>query len=59
MSNPQDTHASVPEELLVYESGNGDSWYLCEDPAVCLPSSTLQIFKQADASPTRRSRVSS
>jgi hypothetical protein len=33
MSNPQDTHASVPEELLVYESGNGDSWYLCEDPA--------------------------
>jgi hypothetical protein len=32
MSNPQDTHASVPEELLVYESGNGDSWYLCEDP---------------------------
>ena len=30
MSSPQDTHASVPEELLIYESDNGDSWYLCE-----------------------------
>jgi len=33
MSGLQDTHASVPEELLIYTSENGDSWYLCEDPA--------------------------
>ena len=36
MSNPQDTHASVPKELLVYESTNGDNWYLVEDPATGL-----------------------
>jgi hypothetical protein len=33
MSNKEDTHVSVPEELLVYVSANGDTWYLCEDPS--------------------------
>jgi hypothetical protein len=43
---PQDTHVSVPEELLVYASGNGDTWSLCENPSTGLPavkhSSNLQ-----------------
>jgi hypothetical protein len=38
LSNPQDTHASVPKELLVYESSNGDTWYLCENPPTGLPA---------------------
>lgn len=38
MSSPQDTHTSVPDELLVYESSNGDAWRLCEDPATGLPA---------------------
>ncbi len=33
MSSPQETHGSVPHELLIYEGGNGDSWYLCEGAA--------------------------
>ena len=37
MSNPE-THASVPEELLVHESTNGDIWYLCENPSTGLPA---------------------
>ena len=38
MPNPQDTHVSVPEELLVYESCNGDIWSLCENPSTGLPA---------------------
>src|ERR1700733_397781 len=38
LSNAQDTHASVPEELLVYESSNGDTWSLCENPSTGLPA---------------------
>jgi hypothetical protein len=38
MSTQQDTHASVPRDLLVYESSNGDTWYLCEDTATGLPT---------------------
>lgn len=34
----QDTHASMPRDLFVYESSNGDVWYLCEDPATGLPA---------------------
>jgi hypothetical protein len=36
LPNAQDTHASVPKELLVYEGSNGDNWYLVEDPATGL-----------------------
>jgi len=38
MSNPQDTHISIPDTKLVYESSNGDTWYLVEDPATGLPA---------------------
>ena len=38
MSDPQDTHTSVLNEKLIYESPGGDSWYLCENPATNLPS---------------------
>lgn len=38
LSNPQDAHTSFPDELLVYESSNGDTWFLCEDPATGLPA---------------------
>jgi hypothetical protein len=38
MPNFQDTHASIPQDLLIYESSNGDAWYLCEDPATGLPA---------------------
>src|ERR1700728_4122730 len=35
MSDTQTTHAS---EKLIYESSNGDKWYLCEDPNTRLPA---------------------
>src|ERR1700761_8348683 len=38
LSDFRDTHASVPDEKLVYESSNGDVWYLCEHPATGLPA---------------------
>jgi hypothetical protein len=37
MSNPQDTHISIPDAKLIYESNNGDTWYLVEDQATGLP----------------------
>jgi hypothetical protein len=46
MPNLQEPHASVPDEFLVYESSNGDTWSLCENPSTGLPavkhSSNLQ-----------------
>ena len=38
MSNSQETHTSVPKEIRVYESDNGDTWCLCENPATGLPA---------------------
>jgi hypothetical protein len=51
MSTDKETHA-VPMELLVYESSNGDIWFLCEDP-----SSGLPAVKHA-ANPTSGGHVS-
>jgi hypothetical protein len=38
MSNPQDTHISIPDTKLIYESSNGETWYLVEDPVTGLPT---------------------
>src|SRR3569832_214594 len=38
MSTALDTHTSVPSELLVYKTSNGDSWHLCEYAATGLPA---------------------
>jgi hypothetical protein len=51
MSADRETHA-VPMELLVYESSNGDIWFLCESP-----SSGLPAVKHA-ANPTSGGHVS-
>jgi hypothetical protein len=32
----QDTHTSVPQEMLVYESMDSQKWFLCENPATGL-----------------------
>jgi hypothetical protein len=37
MSDTHATHIS-PSEKLIYESSNGDKWYLCEDPTTSLPA---------------------
>jgi hypothetical protein len=37
MSATKETHA-IPNELLVYESSNGDMWFLCENPSSGLPT---------------------
>lgn len=34
----QDPHSPVPNEKLIYESSNGDVWYLCENPVTTLPA---------------------
>jgi hypothetical protein len=38
LASSQDTHTSVPEEIQIYKSSNGDTWYLCENPATSLPT---------------------
>jgi hypothetical protein len=37
MSSLQTTHTSFAEKLI-YESSNGDTWYLCEEPTTHLPA---------------------
>jgi hypothetical protein len=37
LSDPR-THVSVTHERLIYESSNGDKWWLCEDPRTGLPA---------------------
>jgi hypothetical protein len=38
LAESQNTHTSVPEEFLIYESSNGDRWHLCENPTNGLPA---------------------
>lgn len=38
LSAKQDTHTSAPNEKFVYQSSNGDTWYLCESPTTQSPA---------------------
>ena len=60
MSNPQDTHISIPDTKLIYESSNGDTWYLVEDPVTGLPTvkHITKPLNQADTSPSLKSKGS-